>query len=372
MTDIFPKLWFPEPDVEDELAANRNEHTLDWLARCTNWKAKECRRFLNESLALLRSDAVKSFEINSRPRWKSAYFELVVARTLQALGATLKIEAANEAGKRPDFTASYADGSVIVEAVSPVFNTNAGEKMEMQKPLLDVIEKRIPTGVRCGVWELPDIGLADSKKEFKAAVELIFSNLPDSVDDRLEIVKELSNGDIRITILPGESRSRRVAIEPLITVFDNSEDRIRNAVNRKKSQVRGSKEPVLLAIDASGLSSELEDFDMALFGHTFERVDMNGQTVETGFDANGLFATRREGDPTYAGVLAFLEVGFQKCTDPVLYIHPRFSGGLPSAFDVLECRSLNRGTNHIVVRDRSADVMEGLNFVKKPSELSMP
>ncbi len=369
MSDFPSKVWFPEPDAEDEQAANRDEHPLDWLARCTNWKGKECRRFLNESLSLLPSDAVQSFETNARPRWQSARFELIVARTLQELGATLKIEEANEAGKRPDFTASFADGSVIVEAVSPIFNAHAGETVKMQKPLLKIIEERLPTGIRCGVWDLPVIGLADSKKEFKAAIESIFSELPDYFDsDRYEIEKELSNGDIRITIFPGKSKSGRVGIEPVIAVFDNSEDRIRNAVLRKKSQVRDSKEPVLLAIDASGISSEFEDFDMALFGRTSERVDMNGKTVETGFDADGLFATRRENDPTYAGVIAFLEVGFQKCPNPVLYLHPRFSGSLPSAFQVLERRSLNLEANHTEARANSDDVMERLNFVKKPND----
>ncbi|MCE7961714.1 MAG: hypothetical protein DYH05_04360 [Acidobacteria bacterium ACB1] len=310
---------------------------------------------------------MKSFLQNARHRWRSAFFELIVARTLQALGATLKTEEPNETGRRPDFTATFADVPIVVEAVSPVFNAEAGEKIKTQKPLLEIIEEHKPDDVRCAVWKLPNIGLADSKKEFKTAIKSIFSTLPDSLDDgRLDIVKQLSNGDIHITILPGKSKLGRVAIEPIIAVIGNCVDRIGNAVKEKKNQVRDSEVPVLLAIEAPEIWCDLEDFDMALFGQTFERVDLEGRTVGTGFDASGIFASRRTDDPTYAGVLAFPGVGFKKCSDPVLYLHPRFRGSLPSVLAVLECHSYNRETNRIEIRESSANIMKGLNFVKEP------
>src|SRR5688572_22019060 len=115
MSDTPYKIWFAEPDRADESAANRDEHTLDWLARCTNWKAKECRRFLNEYLHLLPTDMVESFQQNARHRWRSAFFELVVARTLQELGAEITVEETNESGRRPDFRAAFPDASIIVE-----------------------------------------------------------------------------------------------------------------------------------------------------------------------------------------------------------------------------------------------------------------
>lgn len=364
------QVWFPEPVGDDLTAASRDEHTLEWLARCNNWKAKECRRFLNESLSSVPSAASESFMKSARSRWKSAYFELVVCRTLQELGATIEIEQANDEGKQPDFRASFDDCSVIVEAVSPVINADAGEKVKQRNPLLEIVEKKLPDGWRCGVWELPEIGLADSKKEFNAALDTMFSDLPERRDgERVDICKEVSNGLIRILLFPGESKSGRVMFEPPITVFDNSEDRIRYSLKRKKRQVRSSDEAVLLAVDASGISSELEDFDKVLFGHTFEKVDQDGRTIEIGFDADGYFQRNRTERSSYAGLLAFLEVGFQKCPNPVLYLHPRFEGSLPQAMNVLERRTYDCEANKIDINENTDDVMNRLNFVKRPTDV---
>lgn len=101
---------------------------------------------------------------------ENSFFELVVGRTLQELGASITIEEPNKEGRRPDFKADFEDGSVIVEAISPVFNATVGEKMKCQRPLLEIVEAMVPEGWRCGVWDLPDIGLQDSKKEFKNAL----------------------------------------------------------------------------------------------------------------------------------------------------------------------------------------------------------
>jgi hypothetical protein len=68
-------IWLPEPDIPDESYADRGEHTLDWLARCTNRKARECRRFLNENLAMLPKNVQDSICSAAYHRWKSAFFD---------------------------------------------------------------------------------------------------------------------------------------------------------------------------------------------------------------------------------------------------------------------------------------------------------
>jgi hypothetical protein len=88
---------------------------------------------------------------------------------------------------------------------------------------------------------------------------------------------------------------------------------------------------VLLAIQASGVSCEWEDFDRALFGRGYDRYDQRRRFVGSGFVPDGMFTENRETTPTFAGVLAFLTVDFHACTAPVLYRHPRFSGRLPEA-----------------------------------------
>jgi len=84
--------------------------------------------------------------------------------------------------------------------------------------------------------------------------------------------------------------------------------------------------------------SELEDFDKALYGYTFGRYDHNRQLVETGFYADGEFTIPRSTPPTYAGVLAFTDLGFSGGSAPVLYPHPRFKGQLPATLQELEQR----------------------------------
>jgi hypothetical protein len=52
----------------------------------------------------------------------------------------------------------------------------------------------------------------------------------------------------------------------------------------------------------------------------------------------GLDAEDGTGAPTFSGVLAFLEVGFFRCADPILWVHPRFEGAFPRALNDLETR----------------------------------
>ncbi len=79
--------WLPEPSIVDDSSARRGEHTLDWLARSTLPRAKACRRFLNENLAAIPQEHQPRLFHDLRVRWKSAFFELMVLRTLQLLVA---------------------------------------------------------------------------------------------------------------------------------------------------------------------------------------------------------------------------------------------------------------------------------------------
>jgi hypothetical protein len=73
----------------------------------------------------------------------------------------------------------------------------------------------------------------------------------------------------------------------------------------------------------------------------------------------------RDTTPTFAGVLAFLTVGFHACTAQVLYRHPRFSGILPEAMLQLEQRTYNEESHAIQLQPSTArGLVERLNFVK--------
>lgn len=59
---------------------------------------------------------------------------------------------------------------------------------------------------------------------------------------------------------------------PVSIAKDDSEQVIRDAVKGKYPQARNVEVPVLVAVDAKGLLTRLEDFDMALFGHYWHHL----------------------------------------------------------------------------------------------------
>lgn len=359
-------VWFPEPAGSDETYAYRSEHTLDWLARSINARATDCRRFLNEHISKLPIENQAHFVHDLRAKWHSTFFELIVARLLQELGASIAIEMTNTDRRRPDFMARFPDLAITVEAKAPVFHATTGEQLKHQIPLLNFLESKIPKGWQVGIWELPKIGPADSRKEFERAVsEMLAINPPEEGDKSKILCTEIATGTIRLHLEPLNSTMKRLMWDAPIHTFNNSKDRICHAVKSKRSQVRNSKAPVILAIEASGISSSYEDFDMALFGHTYSRYGVQNILLEEGFKPDGEFTKPRNKPPTYAGVLAFLTVGFTRITAPVLYHHPRFAGQLPQAFSRLEQRWYNEELNEIQSQPGDIEtLLDRLHFVR--------
>ena len=357
-------IWFPEPLLLDDTYGRRSEETLDWLARSTVARAKACRRFLNEHIAKLPVHNQSKLVHDLREKWHSTFFELIVARILQELGASIVVEAINPDGRRPDFKAQFPDATVTVEAKAPIFNAATGEELRNRIPLLNFIESKVPEGWRVCVWQLPNIGPTDSRKYFERTVEQMLGVPPPNEDDTdIELSAELPNGIIHLHLFPTNA-NERLGWEAPISLIDNSRERIVHAVKSKRRQVRNSQTPVLLAIQASGICSEFKDFDISLFGSGYDRYDEHHRFVETGFMPSGLFSKRSDKAPTYAGVLAFLTVGFNTCSGPVLYRHPRFLGTLPEALLQLEQRTYNGSINEIQVEpSKVPDLIDRLNLV---------
>jgi hypothetical protein len=73
-----------------------------------------------------------------------------------------------------------------------------------------------------------------------------------------------------------------------------------------------------------------------------------------------------EGKPTISGVLAFPEVGFLRCSDPFLSVHPRFEGEFPRALSDLEIRRAPSSGPEVSVQPATkTDLLRNLGFVKK-------
>src|SRR4051812_5413005 len=114
-------VWFTEPLEDDNTFAKRGEGTFSWLNRSTTERAKACRHFLNENIVKLPKDWQAKLYKDLRDKdWFNTFFEFIVARTLQILGASIKVEVPiEETKKNPDFLAQFPDCTIIVEATAP-------------------------------------------------------------------------------------------------------------------------------------------------------------------------------------------------------------------------------------------------------------
>lgn len=334
-------LCFPEPDAIDNTPARRGESVPLCLARSTHPRAVAVRRFVNRNIDCLPRDARASFCKVLKTRWDSALFELIIARTLQLLGATLRLEEPNLEERRPDFIARFEGLSVVVEAIAPEFDQQMTLQQKKHAQLLDIIESRVPEGWTVLLGALPDFEFSEPKADLKKALDGISNQLPprDSEDCR-PFRFDLPQGTLRFTLAPGRFGSRAIGGGPVYVGWSDAKERIRHALAKKRSQVRAQSQPVLLAILASGISAGFDDFDDVLFGHPVTELGPNLQTSTTRFDASGLFA-RGTGPPTYSGVLAFAELTPFGCQGPVLYVHPRLTAKLPKELGVLARRSLD-------------------------------
>ena len=361
-------VWFPEPARSDHSAAYRGEPTTDWLKRSTHLRAKAARRFLNENLSALPSEHQDVLYRMLHERWHSAFFELVVGRTLQVLGATIEVEPGGASDTRIDFAACFTDATVAIEAVSPLFNAEVGETVKRRNPLLDIVESESPPDLWVVASSLPDIGPQRSRKRFRSTVRRLIAEAGEVGSTPIDITKELPEGTVSLTLVKkgaGVPPGRSIGIEPVLTTWDDTEQRVRRAVARKRRQGREASVPALVAVHATGIASSYEEVDMALFGREVATMGQDGRLLSTRFEADGVFAGGR-GEPTWAAALAFLNVGFTGGPDPILYLHPRFRGRLPEALLTLERKTYDAEAGKIIMREPSKSrVLDALKFVPK-------
>lgn len=362
--------WFEEPSLSDSTYAERGEPTTDWLKRSTVPRAREGRRFLNENLMNLPAEHQLAMYRALHDRWPSAFFEMIVARTLQVLGAEIEVEPGGKEEVRIDFVARFPDSTIGVEAVSPVFNADVGETARRRIPLLDIVESLAPAGWRVMVIEVPDLGPSDSKRAFKRTVEeLLDTDPPGSWSETKDLIAELPDGDVHLRLLPrrdpGAPEGPRVVAEPALSAFDNTEQRVRKVIGKAQKRRQGRKVvyPAILAVHATGISSEFEDFDLALFGREVGYFDTSTRRItKSEFQADGAF-TRDRGEPIWSGVLAFVNVHLGGGPDPVLYLHPRFQGELPETLMEVERRRYDPEARSVNVEPpRRPGLLDGLNF----------
>jgi hypothetical protein len=328
------EVWFPEPSVTDDSWSGRDEPIFQWLHRSTICRAQAARQFLNFNLSQLPEAWRNRLYHDLKHRWQSAFFELIVARTLQVLGAELRVEEPTATGRRPDFQAIFPSGTVIVEATSPLIDCEIDKHSTNSAPLLQIVEDLAPQGATIMVKMLPTIGPADSKRTFKHIVSELLKVPAPQGDEIRNLRTDTDQGPIELTLLARQEGWPVIGGGPGIAYFSDRLIRIHRAIRKKRQQVRGVLYPVLLAIDGNW-RCEIKDVDQVLFGST---VQYSHGAVE--FMADGEFAKSQSQSPTYTAVLFYSEISFSCRAEPVLYQHPKRVGSLPAAFDAVRQRLL--------------------------------
>ena len=304
---------------------------------------------------------------------RDGFFELFVARTLQELGADIECESENPIDRtRVDFAATFPNGVVFVEAVSPVLDKELGAVLDREVPLTQLIKNSVPPGWAADVRELPNVGPDESKRHIKAFLRREM-NIPPPTrdDDEVEVRESFEQGDLRVILFP-QSRHVLSAGTKIATYnvaySPNDQAVLRGAVKRKYRQLSNLDSTSLVALNMTSTTASREDLDRALFGTSETQRDQYGNEVGRYFQNDGLFAAG-DGEPTISGVLAFPEVGFLRCADPVLWVHPRFEGALPRALNDLETRNAPSAPDanpEVIVRPaKTTEVLRNLGFVEK-------
>jgi len=360
--------FFEEPKAPDPTFAGRKEGLLGWLGRSTHPRAAACRRFLNSNLNSLPQEYAASIHsrlLEDGQHWHAAFFEMIVGRTLQSLGAELEIEPEMDGSTLPDFKASFEGFEVVVEATAPVFFRQVQEEMGRKNALAATIEELAPEGWVVVIDEIPDLGPSDSKREFKRVVrQLLDVPPPRPGEEQKKLRSWVGHQSLELTLSEFDDPTVKIGAGPGMAFWGDGVETIRKAVRRKRSQVRHADVPAILAINAPEIFSGLRDFDQALFGRRHQVFSVEKEEiVEDRFVADGVLDPCGEAPPTFAGVLAYVEAGFFCSRDPVLYVHPRFAGALPPAFSRLERRTLVPGEGISILPREGASVLEALGPV---------
>lgn len=368
--------YFSRPEKPDPTPARAGEGMVSYLRRSTLPRADDLREFLNRNLSVLPEGCREGIfnHLRHEQHHRDGFFELVVARALQELGADIECEPENPIDRsRVDYAATFPDGAIFVEAVSPVLDKELEAVLDREAPLTQLIKDSVPPGWAAEVKELPNVGPDESKRHIKAFLRREMNIFPPTRDDdEVEIRKSFEQGDLRVILFPqsrhGLSADNKTAIGNVIEYFPNDHAVLRDAVQRKYRQLSNVEGTGIVALNMTSYTAVREDLDQALFGTSVMQVDRYWNEVRRYRRRDGLFGGGA-GEPTISGVLPFPHVGFLRCADPVLWVHPRFEGALPRALNDLETRyapSAPDANPEVIVRSaRKTDVLRKLGFVEK-------
>jgi hypothetical protein len=177
-----PLPCFPEPPIPDATARGWGAIGMaGWLGASTLPAAQRVREFLNRSLDALPANAAENLchRLGGDPPFERVFFELLVGRFLQILGAAVRHQPAGVGGVNLDWRATFPDGQVaFVEATSPAYNREGLHEVARRQAMLAVIETEAPPGWWIAPGRLPRLGLHEARRDFRQAVRSMFRGSP--------------------------------------------------------------------------------------------------------------------------------------------------------------------------------------------------
>lgn len=342
MSDGRGLVYFPEPETSDAGPPTWDENPVDYYRRSTTPEAGAVRDFLNRTLPQFPAKHARSLVGKLRQDWRSFYFEIIVGRYLQVLGAEIEPGARHGNETDVDYRATFPDGVIVsVECVSKKYNMEAHDEMRRHGNMSRMLDTIGPHTWAINFHKLPK---AQSPAEFQPYVDRaaeFYATLPVAVDGGPNIPFEWigGQGSIVLEALPFPRGTMPNHIGAGVSWMDNSIQRIRGALidSHKRKQARGGYPPVFLAIDSPFMGPDAEDFDQALFGQVVDhRAFDPHESVGLSFNPNGLLVTDK--DIPFAGVIAFLGMRMTTASDPVIYLNPYQRWKLPAALAAHEQR----------------------------------
>lgn len=343
-------VYFPEPSRPDETWPGWDETAVEWFRRSSQPRARAVREFLNRNLAYFPTKHAKSLPPKLNQDWQSFFFEIVVGRYLQVLGAEVEHEPLGSNGTHIDYRATFPDGVVSVECVSKRFNLKAQRTMQQQRKMAAMLDGVGPTKWAIQLNELPVCNSPDEFRPYVDRARHFYDTLPEPVETgpRFEFEWEGDGGRMAIEAIPFPDGTVPNHLGPGVLYMDDSMLRLKDALidSHKRKQARGAIRPVFLAIDCPFGGPDADDFDEALFGQTVQHMDIDARTiVGYSFNSNGLLVTDK--DIPFAGVIAFLNMSMVGAADPVLYLNPYQPSRLPSGIAGHEQRRWTAGIDAI-------------------------
>lgn len=363
-------VYFPEPSEPDTSLPRWAENPVDYYRRSTKPGARAVRAFLNRTLAHFPPRHARSLVGKLRSDWQSFYFEMIVGRYLQVLGAEIEPDAKYAGDTDVDYRATFPDGVVVsIECVSKRYNQAARDEIRLHGDMANMLDEVGPHKWVISLRQLPKATTAAEFQPYVDRAAAFYATLPEAVEDGPHIPFDWTgdHGRIQLEASPCPQGTMPNHMGAGASWMDNSIQRLKDALidSGKRKQARNAFPPVFLAIDCPFNGPDADDFDQALFGQS---VDHRGfdphERVGVSFNPNGMLVTDK--DIPFAGVIAFLGMRMTKAADPVLYLNPYQRWKLPAALAAHETRVWTSGIQRTPATRQP--VINSLGFIEYPAD----